>query len=405
MFTIATPAGRPFSTLNRYSNLVSNFAIFLVFSALCHHAFYCFINTHFFSISSSILVLTELFFVGIVFLFFISKVQMPYLILIIFILSNAFILAVFQQGLDPKHIRNFIIPVLMVWLGAEYNGRIAVDTLVKWMAWIFLIFGLFELIFIDLFQEIFNVLQYQISMGRASERTLEYASGSFSANGTRYGGRNLLPFIGDHRVASVFLETVNTSNFSTLLAGWGLSKKTLKEGALFFLIGLVVATLSDSRFGVTLIILMFILRFSLNVNLLKIAAYFSPIFALMVCFYLGWDFAGFRDDFETRLGSTGDYILKFEPLELFGLSSYHYAGFLDQGYARLLHYNGIVLMVVMWITMCRLRFEETKVHFKLFVAMIIAANLAVSGDSVFAFKWASIMWFLVGTCLYKTKAV
>lgn len=389
----------------RSNSFLSNFAILLLFTAFLHHAFFCLVNTHVLSLSRSALVLTELSLLSVTSFFFIRNVAMGYLLLLIFIVANTMLLAVFQGGFDPKNIRNFALPILMVWLGARYDNRIPVDNVLKWLAWIFIIFGLFELIFIDFFQELFNVLKFQHAMGRSETAEIDYINGSFSANGQRYNGRNFLGFLGNHRVASVFLETVNTSNFSTLLVAWGLSKRSIKDGWQFYAIGFTVALLADSRFGMTLITLMTLLRFCLNVELLKLVSYFFPIFTLVVCVYFGWDYTDFKDDFETRLGSTGHYILNFKISEFFGLSALHYKAFVDQGYARLLHYNGIVLMLVLWLSLCRFKVSEQGVLFKCFIAVIIGANLAISGDSVFAFKWAAIMWFLLGATALKTNAL
>jgi putative polymerase len=379
---------------------LSNFAIILLFTAFLHHLALCFINTNIFQVSTSALVLTELSLLGVTSVFFIRNIQLNYLIILIFVIANTFLLAMFQGGFDPKNVRNFMIPILMIWLGSQYDNRIPVDILVKWLAWIFLLFGLFELFFSDFFQQLFNVVKFQYAVGRSAVEELEFGNGStFSANGMRYHGRNFLAFLGEHRVASVFLETVNTSNFSTLLVAWGLSKKTIKDGWQFYAIGLTVALLADSRFGMTLITMMTILRFCISTNILKIIAYFFPIFVLIVCFYFGWNYTEFRDDFETRLGSTGYHILNFKLSEFFGLYGNHYKAFVDQGYARLLHFNGIILMIILWISTCRLKVNKNGVIFKCLILVIISSNLAISGDSMFAFKWVTIMWFLLGTTL------
>lgn len=382
------------------TKLLSIFSILLLFTAFLHHAFFCLINTHIFSISSSSLVLTELSFLGMAFLFFIRNTELSYLILLVFVVSNAFVLAIFQQGFDPKHIRNFIIPILMIWLGSRYDKSLNVDSLVRYMAWIFLFFGLFEMFMPETFQKVFNVLKFQIATGRTVEgEGLDYLETTFSLNGTRWGGRNILPFLGDHRVSSVFLETVNASNFCTLLAAWGLSKNRLKDGWQFYTIAIIMSVLADSRFGVTLIMLMTSLRFFCSPKILNFTSYFLPLMILIVCFYLGWNYTVFRDDFVTRLGSTGHYILNFSLKEFFGISSVHYRTFADQGYARLIHFNGIILVTIVWFAFCRLRIQSTALYFKSFVGLIMSSNLAISGDSVFAFKWAAIMWFLIGTTI------
>jgi len=381
-------------------SVLSIFSIALIFIALLHHAFFCFIYTNFFSINSSVLIVTELTLLAITFAFFVRRTSLYYILILIFIISNFLILVVFQQYFDPKNLRNFIIPVLMIWLGSQYDHRISVDLLVKWMGYIVLFFGLFELFFSDTFQSIFNILNFQISIGSASESALEYADGNFSANGTRYGGRNLLSFLGEHRVSSVFLETVSTSNFCTFLAAWGLSKKRVIDGLQFLFLAILIAMLADSRFGVTLITVMILIRFALNKKILKIFAYLSPLIFILICLYFGLEFKVFLDDFKTRLGTTGYYILNFKLLEFFGMSDNHYAQLLDQGYARLFHFNGIILMVILWLSFCSLKVKENAEIFKYLVAVIISANLAISGGSIFAFKFAAIMWFILGTQLH-----
>jgi len=399
--TISTPT--KITKVRDDNAYLSIFAIILLFTAFLHHALLCFINTNLFHISTSALVLTELSLLGITSIFFIRNVELNYLVLLIFVIANTFVLAIFQGGLDPKNIRNFMIPILLIWMGSRYDHRIPVDTIIKWLAWIFLAFGLFEMFLSGLFERFFNVLEFQIAVGRSTVKATEYAVGTFSLNGTRYGGRNFLSFLGDHRVSSVFLETVNTSNFCTLLVAWGLSKKNIKDGWQFYFVGLVIAILADSRFGVTLILVLTFLRFFFNTGFLKTICYFSPVFIIFICFYLGFDMTEFRDDFETRIGSTGKDILNFELAEFFGVYGKHYSAFVDQGYARLLHFNGVLLMIVLWVSLCRLNVTKDGVIFKCLIAIIISANLAISGDSVFAFKWVAIMWFLLGTTISSDK--
>lgn len=378
-------------------NLISRFGIFLIFAALLHHMFFCFLNTHLFNVGTGLLVLSELSLLAITGVFFLRNAQAGYIVLLVAIFANTFILALFQHGFDPKFVRNLMIPVLIVWLGSQYDHKVPVDKLVKIMAWIVLGVGLFEMFLPDLFQKFLNIINFQISLGRSTEKALEYAESSFSLNGTRYGGRNLLPFLGDHRVASVFLETVNVSNFSTLIVAWGLSKAKFKDGWLFILIGVLIAIMADSRFGSTLIVLMMLMRYALHPTLFKYTAYFMPLLVMLACVALGWDYHGFRDDFETRIGSTGNDLLHFKPAEFFGMYGVHKRLFMDQGYPRIFHFNGLIIMLVMWISFCKLKVNESSANFKYLIAVIISANLAISGDSVFAFKWVAIMWFLLGT--------
>ena len=39
-------------------------------------------------------------------------------------------------------------------------------------------------------------------------------------SGMRYEGRTLLPFLGEHRVSSIFLEPVSVGNFGAICFAW-----------------------------------------------------------------------------------------------------------------------------------------------------------------------------------------
>jgi len=383
------------------SDALSNYAIFLLFAATLYQAFLCFIDTNVFSVSAAYLMLTEVCLIGVVALFYLrGPISISMLALLVLVFANTFVLTIFQQYFDPKIIRNLMTPILIIWLGMQYNHKLSLDSIMKKFAIIVIVIGIFEFILPDIYQHVFNVLNYQISVGRSTDAALKYAESSFSLNGTRWGGRNLLPFLGDHRSSSIFLETVNMGNFGVLLAAWGLSKKSIKSGAFFIAAALIVAVLADSRFASTLIALLLIMRFTLPPKLLEAISYLSPLFVLMVCFYL--ESPAGMDDFKGRLGSTGYYILHFRLSEYFGLSSYHYSKFVDQGYAYLIHFSGILMMLVLWFSFCRLRMSsEEGNYFKCLVAVLIAANLAISGDSIFSIKWVAIMWFLIGALSFK----
>lgn len=382
----------------KYDDNVSKFAILVLLISVLHHLLICFINTNIITLSSAPLVLTELSVIAGVFLLFLRQLNLRLLILIVFVISNALVLVIFQSYFEPKEIRNFVSPILLLWLGIKYNKKIAVDTIVSRLGYLILFFGIFELALPGIYQELFNVLQFQIATGRSTEEALKFVTTNLSLNGVRWGGRNFLSFLGDHRVSSVFLETVNMGNFSVLLACWGLSKNDIRQVYPYLLIGLATALLADSRFAVTLIFAIATLRYILPLNLLKVLSYFMPLIVLALCFVMAEDQRALSDDFKGRLGSTGYFILHFKPMEFFGLYNKHYSLFVDQGYAHILHFNGLVLSVVMWLSLCLFRMkDDTGVRFKAMISILIASSLAISGDSVFSFKWSALMWFLLGT--------
>lgn len=378
-------------------------AYLIIVVSLFYQPFWCFVNTHIFQISTSVLVLTEVFTISLLALYFIKgPFKLLFLILIIFVFVNTLVVTIFQNFFEYKLIRNFTLPILLIWLGTTYKETENLDKIVKYSAFTVIAVGILEFILPTIYSSIFNVVNYHIAIGRSTELAAKYVDSNFSLNGTRWGGRNLLPFLGDHRASSIFLETVNMGNFGVLLACWGLSKESFKQATIFIAAALIVAVLADSRFASTLIFALIFLRLTLPIKLLQWFAYLSPILVLLVCFYFQTPVT--EDNFKGRLGSTGYVLSNFKISEYFGLSSFHYSMFVDQGYAYIFHFSGIVLAAVIWFSLARLRMENDSGNiFKALISILIAANLAISGDSAFSFKWVTIMWFLLGALALKSK--
>ena len=140
------------------------------------------------------------------------------------------------------------------------------------------------------------------------------------------------------------------------------------------------------------------MRYFASLKLLKNISYFMPLIMLAICFLIAEDQRALTDDFKGRLGSTGYFILNFKISEFFGLYNKHYTLFVDQGYAHILHFNGLILATIMWISLCLFKMKNDEgVRFKALISILIASSLAGSGDSVFSFKWSTLMWFLLGT--------
>src|SRR5690606_9511460 len=121
-------------------------------------------------------------------------------------------------------------------------------------AGIVLALALIEYFFVEAFTEYFNVASYYISRGTMEAREA-MQSGDLFISGVRpagiQGGRNLLPFLGDHRVSSVFLEPVSMGNFGIIVFFWGLVQSKFGGQLHLGLMarGLVFVIFADSRFG------------------------------------------------------------------------------------------------------------------------------------------------------------
>lgn len=406
LFSVYLPSAPPVSGSHDQAaqptpkaDFFSRYAIVFLLAALLYQTVFCLINTHLVGISASYLMMCEAVLLLVIAVgFFRGPISLPMTALLFLVFANSFGLVLFQQYFEPKIIRNLMTPIFVLWLGTQYRHPLSADRVMRFLVWMVVLVGMVEFVLPELYQRVFNVLQYQVAIGRSTELAGKYTELTFSGNGTRWSGRVLLSFLGDHRASSIFLETVSMGNFAVLTAAWGLSKPTLKQARFFICAAIVIAILADSRFASMLILVMTLMRLTLPRPLLQLSAILMPLLILMVCLFLATP--EFTDDFKGRLGSTGQYLLNFSASEFFGLSARHYSLFVDQGYAYLLHFCGGMIALVLWLSFWRLNTETPQATiFKSLVGILIAANLAISGDSIFAFKWVTVMWFLLGTCL------
>jgi putative polymerase len=387
------------SKKNNLEELISNFALFFLFLCVSHQLIFCLINTHLYTLSRNFVVLFEFTLILLTSILFFTKINIKMFSLILFIFANCFLLGIFKNGFDPKHIRNFLIPILVIWLGANSSQKYNYDRLLKYFAVVVIAFGLFEGFFAEQFQKIINVLRYQIAMGMVNENVTEYLETTFALNGVRVGGRNFLSFLfGDHRISSIFLESASMSNTGVVIVAWGLAKDNSKNLYLFLFLGLLINVLSDSRFGLTIIFLLIALRYLLPKTLLRPVTFFIPIFVVSTCFVVYFNFyENFTDTFKGRLGLTGEFLLNFKIIEFFGAYNVHYSTFLDTGYPFILHNYGIIFTIVMWVSLFNIQTNSiTANRFKYFIATIISCNLAIGGDAIYALKMSGLMWFLMG---------
>ena len=394
-------------TKKTFEDYTSIFAIFIIFASLTYQIALCFTNTHVFGVSKGAVVLVEFVLIISGFCLFAKKMDEGFLLFLVFLLINALFLSLFKGQFNPKDVRDFLIPVLMLWLGFNYNKKVEVDRIVKYCAYLVIGVGLFEAAFSTQYQSLFNIAHYHRAIGLIAENYNDYREDGLSLNGLRYGGRNFLSFLGNHRISSVFLETVSMGNFGVVIACWGLAKdkKEVKDICFILGLGLVIALLADSRFGLTMIIGLAFLRFVLSINVLRISSYFFPllIITITLCIY-EFSYVTFTDDFKGRLGFTGYNLAHFSIIEYLGLSGIpKYYG--DSGYSNGIINYGLIFCILAWTALCRLKPTSPQgIRYASLITIFIAAILAISGSSIFAMKVTVLMWFLIGVTLQKESA-
>lgn len=382
--------------------MIQRYAFAFLMASLFHQVTLCLLNTHVFNMPVSVLMLTEATFIGIAGLLFIQEINTKLLALMLFIVANSLLLVIFQQHFDPKQIRNFLIPVFSLWLGAYYavnRPEEKIDKLVITIALVIIGFGLFEAFFSSLYQTILNVRKFHVALGRNTETALTIVDGTLSLNGIRMGGRNMLAFLfGDHRISSIFLESASMANIGAIIAMWGLSKNFGKKLVLIYALGLFIAIMADSRFSVSMTLLALMLRMVPIKNFLKVISPVMPFIVIGVCFIIYKNYyVGFTDDFKGRLGLTGYFLSNFKASEFFGAYPVYYSGFVDSGYPYILHFDGLILALVLWLSIYLTKMRsEVGNRFKYLIMVLIATNMTIGGDAIYAFKISGLMWFLMG---------
>src|SRR5262249_47855065 len=212
----------------------------------------CFINTNLFGISPSIVVLVEIALIGAALGLIWHRSYEVYTILVV-LAVYFFALMLIRSEFDAKIVRDLLIPIVFFFVGRSLGCTRSVDRLVTFLIIVALSFALFEGFAPDMFLHYFNVVNYYIARGTLSgidsENTFVLSSGFF--NSSRFDDRTLLPFLGDHRVAGIFLSAPSVGNFVAIVFAWVLLRDRSSYWAFGAKLAAIVAivVLADARFG------------------------------------------------------------------------------------------------------------------------------------------------------------
>lgn len=319
------------------------------------------------------------------------------------------VLGLFNEQLNIKAFRDIAIPLCYFWLGCNVGKFDMADRALKAAIWIVIVMGIFELLFVDRYTEIFDIFGYYVNIGNLLPITDYVRESRLQMNGLRPEGigRTLLPgLLGPHRVSSVFLEPVSLGNFATLCAAWGISRswEEWRKGLFFVIAAIFLMVLSDSRFALMTVSLFVILRILLTGKFISLAIA-APLLAvaILVMFGLVTDPAvdgAFNDNLSGRFAYSGWSLMEFNLPMLFATNIHDV--YPDEGYAHMLSTFGLPLCLLFWFSFWLLPMpSERSRRFRALASVYIALILCVSGSSFFALKSAGVLWFLVGCCIQK----
>lgn len=375
----------------------------VLIASISYQAVLCLLNTQAHFVSRAIVGLSEALILAAC-LPIIARRLLPGVIMMLLLISAVLVFTSFFSGqLNIKAFRDLLIPLCFFWVGCNIGkpelaerGLIAAIVVV-------LIFGFFELFFVDQFTRFFDIFNYYVGTGSLVPITDYVRESKLQMNGIRPEGigRTLFPgLLGSHRVSSVFLEPISLGNFATMCAAWGLSKDTkqLRSMLLFLGAAFVMMVLSDSRFALMAVSVMVMLRIALKGDMINFAV-LTPFLALALLLTLGIDATGRgSDSFQGRLAFSGFTLFQFDLPMMFGISITDYFG--DQGYAYAISSFGIPICLLLWFGLWILKMpDEQSTRFRALVAVYFSLILCISGNSAFAFKSAAVVWLLLGTTL------
>jgi len=384
----------------------------LLLGALTFNMALCFANTNVMGVSDLHVMLCEAMILAVVFLAAYRAIEDVHLILLGFVVVWPLLLASIRYvtgndvTIDVKIVRDLAIPIGFFLLGTASANLKAADRIVAASVAIVVVVALFEYFWIEMFTRFFNVAKYYIARGSLEAKQI-YQNTDLYISGMRpagvQGGRNLLPFIGDHRVSSVFLEPVSTGNFGVIAFIWGLVRSRMEKKLYLGVMAgaMLIIVFADSRFGAYLCAMALVMAY-LPIAWTTIGAALMPLVALIVLVIVPFVVTGSYDPQNRYIdnGFVGRFVLaarilgEFDVLTWFGLSAGALA--FDSGYAYILSKVGVIGFWALWLIPFTLRNADR--HFCLYrnlLAVYYGTILCVS-NSAFTIKTAALAWFLFG---------
>ncbi len=338
-----------------------------------------------------------------------KHIRLEFVTITVLVLAYLVLLSIFRTEIELKGFRDVIIPLLFYWLGRQVGNMHYADRILKVLVVVVLLFGFFELFFLDGYTYLLNIFSYYMSTGTIA-LPINFNTGSLlNLNGLRPEGigRTILPdLLGSHRISSIFLEPVSLGNFAVTVAAWGLSKgrEEYKQALFFVVAAIILISLSDSRFGLGAVALLMVMKL-VAAHRFNGALIFLPLISILSLILIGFYFHGpITDDTMGRLSWTGITLLEFNIAKIFGIAGIDNP-YADMGYAYLLSRWGVLLCITLWGALWMIRMQDEQgQRFRAYVVLYITLILAISGTSFFALKTAGLLWFLMGSCAHRNDS-
>ncbi|NMG14115.1 polysaccharide polymerase [Aromatoleum bremense] len=397
----AVSRGRSGEPALRYVN-----ALMLV--AVSHQLWLCLLYTQFGIGGKSTVMIAEILMLAAALPLLLKRLPLGFYLAAALLVANAVTLALLRDSLDPKPLRDLLVPLVFLGVGMSVGGEGNADRLLKRVVWLVLAFAMFEFMALGVFTRFFDIQSFYLARGVGAPEMGLYRPDKLVASGMRPDaiGRMLAAFLGPHRVSSIFIEPVSLGNFAVICAAWGLAKarEQWREAAFFVAAAVVMTVLSDSRFATLTIGVLLLLRLVplRGAETLLMPLPFLCVGALaLVAFATGGEYS---DSLVGRLTLTGRTLMTMGGGELFGFDQPAQRYF-DMGYPYVLANFGLFACLLLWAAFWLLPAQGTATtrRFHAFVAIYLVLILCVSGNSAFAFKTSAVLWYLLGSLVVSSQ--
>ena len=370
--------------------------VIAVIGATAFNFVLCLVNTNVSSVGSAAAIACELMIISAVLLYTYQRLTYTQLLVIagavLYLVTLAAGRLVLTGSADVKPIRDLLIPITFFILGTSTPDLKMADRIVRVVALLVVVVGLFEYFLPDLFTRFCNIASFYVERGtmdlsQASQSSSLFVSGMRPEGAG--GGRNLLPF----------LEPVSAGNFGIIVFVWALIRSQM-ERRLFW--GLFAAAafaiiMSDSRFGAYFCAIALVLSLvPSSIRLVMVAV--APAIGLLTIVFmpdiLSQHF-GISNGFIGRIIMSGEILSRFDVLNWFGLRAPEFM-MADSGYAYSVASIGLIGIALFWIML--LSTEGRSRYFYVFrdLAAAYVAFLLCISNSPYTIKTGALLWFLTG---------
>lgn len=369
-----------------------------VLGGLVFNAILCFVNTRIMGTADRHVIMAELVIVGCTVLAAMTRKSALYVIFGLFVSYMVFLFMLRGGQVNPKAVRDILIPLAFYFLATRIADAKLADRLVLASGLIVVGFGLFEYLFLPVFLEYFNVIGYYLARGTVTlDQVFGQTKGLF-ISGQRPEARTILPFLGQHRVSSVFLEPVSMGNFGAIIYAWALFRgREFRLRWLVFLLAFSVVALADARFGLYTCILITLL-YPFYAFIPRLVWVVMPFFLLAVLAIYGITSVsgGGPNDVAGRFAVTAHILTQLDLGVVLGWETTD-AFTADSGISYSLTAFGIFGFVALWsLFVCAPMADSRGWRFHSMMIIYLLLLMLIS-DSFYSIKTGALMWFLVGT--------